>query len=1411
MHNYEFPECFYYYEKGSQGSFTEEPTGTISIERYLNFQRKCWQTPASENLKQKKILLSPGDFFEKNNVKTYILEQKKSQLKFALFQLYKQGFKIASVNKSLEEYTLGNINNLYALWTNDGYYSNNIEESDRVLIYPLELLLDIYAKWNVAKESMECFEKEFQTALHTQCLSSFCDDGKTLKSIKDLTIRITEKTSQDCLNQLNTYLPNNIRTMIVQNHYFSYDSKVENYKIFSATLPNEIDYLYFMVGLNLADNVLKSTKVICLGMSMCSFSKQFLLNSQECFRGLKFLEVGDLTLTDESQSDIVISLDSLETLVFNSEISRISFNAPNLRKIDYVAGSRNNLTTTIESCAQNLEKLHGNNLDFLAALKVKQLPKLISLKINSCTEKQIQQLQKLAPNLTDINITSPISSRVEAKYETNIHSQPLSQKTYKFKGLNDSLEQKVIIDKFCKYIELAYENSGPQLSRFQNGICASLSKFFIETGFTETRKFLFAAMEWDGVTPIDTALLENFEKLYILVSNDYIAKKSDAYGVGLFTGDNLADFLANEDNLLITNPWHTIAIKKENDELYIYDPNDSFGPVVIKSTELAAKVVHKLGHVLTIKSNKDFSEKPTPTVANIFNFIEQGGLLSYHSLPPQIKQEINHTLVNEANANNPQLLKGLLIYDTENKQGWRYLPAKLHKQIRDNFNLTIDNSSSNPLPKLPELKPLLKPGFTKAEPKEPQQEITRCSYTVMVENYFDRLTNSRISDKKPLDCFLLSLFDSKKLLLRTADKSQLQAIRNGLQILGKKTSKNVFYIHTSNDLKLVGKTLKPQQDGSVKIEDGSILQDFLNKHDNVTLLINYDNFAFEDIIAFNELLDEPQTINALPVNVKVIGLQSTSKTYYNGSDFTSRFAQTICSPYTIEDLAKYVDIGCFSNAQETKPQPEYIDIIDPEKWQEVLFGKFLISPEGLSFLKGALTDLIIPSVLYIQNAPHNDEDYIEFWRNAKVTGKIFIYGMEFEVPSDLTIMHSENSTLNCDIFVTEEGSPQHVLNKYNMSHFTGGYLVGEKGNLEYTDGIIAAYETPINVLLTERLTPRQWYILSKKCSANQKLNVRALCDNLEPEGYNDKFLTLRCTLKCIKSNIMIIENNECKVIDISNCDGFELFDYVERLPGADGYFGFRREESLLIQLLKTEKVILKGHFSDKLLQYIAAKIILDPALCDNLTLIGDMDSNLEIFGECDYKTYEIPVVQESSNIEPDNSQNYHDFQLRRKKLITDVLSTQPCVLVTGLSGCGKSTFIQEEFQPFMGIENLQNWIDSKGEEDRYLFIDEANLLGKDFLEFANLYNNPPTIIFKGKLIDLSIHHKVIFAGNPESYGDERVKPKLFTYYTKEVIFDTIPSQVVKEKRFFSKICGCLVAPQVFQVGDRVLSASIPAF
>ncbi|HBI22192.1 MAG TPA: hypothetical protein DDY37_06385, partial [Legionella sp.] len=144
------------------------------------------------------------------------------------------------------------------------------------------------------------------------------------------------------------------------------------------------------------------------------------------------------------------------------------------------------------------------------------------------------------------------------------------------------------------------------------------------------------------------------------------------------------------------------------------------------------------------------------------------------------------------------------------------------------------------------------------------------------------------------------------------------------------------------------------------------------------------------------------------------------------------------------------------------------------------------------------------------------------------------------------------------------------------------------------------------------------------------------------------------------------------------------------------------------------------------------------------------------------------------------------FNQDRLNAVKAQLAVSPYVLITGLTGVGKSTFVERYLSPntplFHGAGQIQQWAQARTDapDHMILFIDEANISARQWSEFEGLFNNPPAIFVEGVYYPLSPQHKVIFAGNPINYGDRHLA-SFFLRHGNALLFQPMPPAYIYEE------------------------------
>lgn len=153
----------------------------------------------------------------------------------------------------------------------------------------------------------------------------------------------------------------------------------------------------------------------------------------------------------------------------------------------------------------------------------------------------------------------------------------------------------------------------------------------------------------------------------------------------------------------------------------------------------------------------------------------------------------------------------------------------------------------------------------------------------------------------------------------------------------------------------------------------------------------------------------------------------------------------------------------------------------------------------------------------------------------------------------------------------------------------------------------------------------------------------------------------------------------------------------------------------------------------------------------------------------------------------DSAKISHEFNQQRRDAIDQELLHAPYVFITGLTAVGKTSFVEKCFNTekdrlYQGIAAIQQWAkDQSPHQRKILFMDEANLNTSQWSAFEGLFNHPPEILIDGSYYPLSDQHKVIFAGNPMNYSDDRTLAPFFKEHGHALVFDPLPLAFIFEE------------------------------
>lgn len=401
--------------------------------------------------------------------------------------------------------------------------------------------------------------------------------------------------------------------------------------------------------------------------------------------------------------------------------------------------------------------------------------------------------------------------------------------------------------------------------------------------------------------------------------------------------------------------------------------------------------------------------------------------------------------------------------------------------------------------------------------------------------------------------------------------------------------------------------------------------------------------------------------------------------------------------------------------------------------------------------------------------------------------------------------------LTQDKGIMELNAETYIINPTLFAAFMATYICDHDGNLIQNKGILELNSgKKINLLITRNITIGQWHeLLTKANDCNVKLHISlapnvVLPDELEflvlnhgPQQALNKQNNIEVYLTKDIDNVsaaILKSNKSAKVITVSEHEQSDIFYKIDRINNNNL---FQESISDVWQALRNkETIILRGHVSPFLADGLASLITqgyflhngIKETINGRLIIVSDSEELNYCQGIVENNPLiETTTINEGPLIEAEQEQELakeisDKWFKNRIDLLETALARKPWVYIEGPTGCGKSTVVNfglsdKKYIIFDGINHFEEWVNYKGEKTPVMFIDEANLTGKNFAIFRDLEGPNPAILLQGKYIPLK-NHRVIFAGNPTSYGAGRHDPELLCTHAAKVVFKSIPSAVL---------------------------------
>lgn len=1240
--------------------------------------------------------------------------------------------------------------------------------------------------------------------------------------------------------------------------------------------------------------------------------KKLDLSSSQLINGnidIKSKSLSQLEQIDLRRADI--SIQSLDALLSASpsikklnlsqcqlDVDHLNIASKSLMNLEKIDANYSNMTTQVLNA-------------FLAAA-----PNLKVLKLNgnsNITATAIERLHMIHPNIKIIYDAPNVSNQFDKLMDHPEPSLPLDPKhdakkykdskptpeefEFKFKKQNKTKNQGMIIEKLCQYLTITQQHLH-FIPTLQGGVCNALSHLFSDATPQEWSGFIDAIAAWNGKEVVTSELTHHFEKLWLYIQKFQLEGSSSKQQ---YLGTKLPAFLAENKNCILSNPWHAISLKPlAKDTWSVYDPNYVNGAREVPTHDLMQTIRAAIGPIVSA----ELDAARSPGIRNVDAFIERGGLLA-------LTQSANVKEIMKALPKNYQFstaaLDGLFLRDTNGRPAWvlalnnpliaaftlkllkqlkKENPETFQQQLQKSMEVMSASEKHGTIATLIKHATIANQSNTRELPPDSfSNSLITLIRTAPQSIYFEQRLKTWLKPRAKTSTLLeytqhcLSFDEPKKRLIELNSTADVDALHFALENHAKNIHRPLYYIHSPDDLVCSAPFIERKDAiGLMKKGPGGPLHEFLTaKHEPSApvLVINYENFAADDSVRLNALIDKERLADGtpLPEQALVIGLLNKNKPdCYTGSDFYSRFNQVETCPLSSTQLQPAIPQLPVVTPDALTEQPYVINLFHSNQWKEMMLGYWVLNGNNLTFHDGELAK-VKGRVITIENGPWGDKEFKRFWQTACLHGTVDHEGSTITLPTNLQLVQREGydwNTLKSAVHFTDNkihleapiGMNPSRLNEC-FSHYE--YRDADQSIIKLPGLIEAAQDKTRNLHLTRSISEDDWAKLLTECQ-QQRVTLNVFCAQgvelpavLNPSEFTASYPTASWDGSPEKADQLINstdvdtsvamltkDQNDWQVIDITECTPTDLLLKLDGVLDKDSLqFIFTQKEGALLKgLAANKRILLKGRFSDELADHLAPLLLERQRANESQGQLILVSSEPDSFQYLSGVTHEVSIVdkkaclgmmpdeivnkitpfipaeslsqliarrdfwqafpdkdssddawigmhhlpnrlQPLAQLDPLNSEKQaQEFIKARQDIVNNALQRMPYVLLTGLTGVGKSTFVtkylaQKEDMLYQGEHKIKDWAeDTKTIGRKILFIDEATLSSRDWSEFEGLFEQPPGIMVDGTFYRLSPEHKVVFAGNPISYGDERQLASLFKRHGNAILFEPLLTAVL---------------------------------
>lgn len=1084
---------------------------------------------------------------------------------------------------------------------------------------------------------------------------------------------------------------------------------------------------------------------------------------------------------------------------------------------------------------------------------------------------------------TSTRITIPVHNPQSAIN----HKPPADDFQFHFKGGKKSLDQNMVIEKLSQYWTLTNQHK-TLIAQIQNGICNALSHLFLALPISQ---WLTEIANWDGS---EDSLYQKQEVLVPIFNG--LTKYVYQYQLDLtsqaeqtYLGDNLEEFLnTGPASMILYNPWHAIAVlySPSAQKWLFYDPNFAKGVIPCAREQLILLIHRSVGCLISVLGNYSL---PTPSIKDPSAFIREGGLLLMCGT-----EDYQRSLLSQLPSPGDiasDALSGLLLRTTRGVPAWVFamnepLGSFYTLELLSRFIASYPQDYKSQLAlSLSSLSATERIKYLSCWQSLPVDagNLIRIITQVFTSVDFDKALQTWQKQKSTVASVALYVQQvvqsgPKKQLLELESTEGVQAMQLLLEKYSRSVSRPLFYVDSPDDLACSAPFMSNENGlGVVHPGPGGRFYDFLMAHHAPLIVVNYDNFEADDVVRFNQLLDEQPRADGTPIPqaAQIIGLINPKKaTAYQGADFYSRFDKVATSLFRCAQLTQEIE-RLPLHTSEGEQKVTVINLYQALDWKERLLGKWVIQKDRFIFVEGALIRALNTGIpLAIYNGLWDVPEFVQFWRHACSRGYIDYEGRRLLIPSTLQLQKHEGydwAKLARQVSFVAPLNALVPMNPGLLSTFFQEYECDNIGKtLETLPGLIARNANKcIEIQITRSIDEHQWAMVLDAC-CQYNVHLRGSCapsvslpialQHILPAPTEPLFdlwdsslgdaptLILESSDPDVTIASLTKNERDLQIIDVSECSGSDLLLQLQSTQNKKSLrYEFNQSAAALLNALANkQKVLLKGHFSVELCDALAPLLLQRKAATQNagqLILVSEntvhfdylprkkhqvnaynkqeilaitytqdeikvLDAHLlakeglsQLKARLTYKRinqhvtdtadawqglYHLPGKIRFADFNVEHSADIAmAFNQQRLGQVNRVLAYSPYVFLSGLTGVGKSTFVVKNLNSttstlYQSEAKLLDWVLDQSDKRKILFIDEANLSPRQWSEFEGLFNDLPGILINGTYYPLSSNHKVVFAGNPVNYGDERRLAPFFVRHGQALVFEPMPLEFIYE-------------------------------